>query len=39
MEWMSGHLAAKGNFQAVKTAKARSGYRVQSLHYGTWPPV
>ena len=28
------HLAAEDNFQSIKTAKARSGYRVQSLRKG-----
>ena len=29
--------AAKGSFQVGQTAKALSGYRVQSLPSGTWP--
>ena len=29
-----GHLAVEDNFQSIKTAKARSGYRVQSLRKG-----
>jgi len=31
---MKVHLAVEDNFQSVKTAKARPGYRVQSLRKG-----
>jgi hypothetical protein len=33
------HLAAGVASKSVKSAKARSGYRVQSLRKGTRPPV
>jgi len=34
-----GVSGGRGSFQVGQTAKARSGYRVQSLPEGTRPPV